>query len=97
MKSTRYKHKGKGYFGLEDWVREQRTDNREALQHLRSRLPHAIIEELTPMQSETMLMHFYEGKSMRQIAQERGVSVSTVSRTIARAKKRLERCLKYIF
>lgn len=83
--------------GMTEWVQEEQGSNRETLERLQKHLPGAVVEELTPMQAEMVILHFYEGKSMRQIAKERGVNVSTVSRTIARAKKRLERCLKYSF
>lgn len=97
MKNTRSDRFDGFYTGLTEWVRAGQGDNGEALERLRKNLPRAVIEELTPMQAEMVIQHFYEGKSMRQIAKERGVNESTVSRTIARAKKRLERCLKYNF
>lgn len=45
--------------------------------------------ELTPRQAEMLKLHISERKSMREIARELDVNVSTVSRTIARAKQRI--------
>ncbi len=53
--------------------------------------------ELTPRQAEMLELYFDEGKTMQQIARELGVFPSTVSRTIARAEKRLQHCLQYAF
>ena len=97
MKNIRYDGYGGFRSGLTEWAYAERSDNSETIERLQKHLPGAVVEELTPMQAEMVIQHFYEGKSMRQIAKERGVNVSTVSRTIARAKKRLERCLKYSF
>ena len=52
-------------------------------------------EELTPRQKQMVRMHYVEQRTMPDIAVELGVAVSTVSRTIARGKRRLRRCLRY--
>ena len=59
------------------------------------RVQQVIRQELTPMQRETLLAHHIHGKSICQIARERGVHRSTVSRTLRRAEDRLRLCLKY--
>ena len=51
--------------------------------------------ELTQAQREILCAVYYEGKTQRQIAQERGVSCSTVCRTLHRAEQRLQRFLRY--
>lgn len=51
--------------------------------------------ELTQAQREILCAVYYEGKTQRQIAQERGVSCSTVCRTLHRAVQRLQRFLRY--
>lgn len=51
--------------------------------------------ELTQAQREILCAVYYEGKTQRQIAQERGVSCSTISRTLHRAEQRLQRFLRY--
>lgn len=55
----------------------------------------AIAEELTPRQRQLAEMYYLRQIPMQYIAGELGISVSTVSRTLARARKRLERCLRY--
>ncbi|MGM9661513.1 MAG: sigma-70 family RNA polymerase sigma factor [Oscillospiraceae bacterium] len=97
MKNIRFDGPGGIYAELEQWSRSQQGDNSETLERLRRNLRLARERELTPRQAEMLRMHFDEGKSMRQIARELGVAASTVSRTIARAEKRLRRCLRYGF
>jgi RNA polymerase sigma factor (sigma-70 family) len=59
------------------------------------RVQKVISEELTPHQREMLTEFYYHKKSMTQIALERGVNKSTVSRTIRRAEARLRKFLKY--
>ena len=42
-------------------------------------LPLAVEEELTPRQRQLLRMHFTQGKRVTDIAQELGISKSTVS------------------
>ena len=51
--------------------------------------------ELTQAQREILCAVYYEGKTQRQIAQESGVSCSTICRTLHRAEQRLQRFLRY--
>lgn len=55
----------------------------------------AINEELTDRQREMVNMYYIQQMTMAQIADELGVSVSTVSRTLQRGRNRLRRCLRY--
>lgn len=59
------------------------------------RVKNVIERELTPMQRETVLAYYFQGLNICQIAQQRGVNKSTVCRTLHRAEKRLQRCLRY--
>lgn len=59
------------------------------------RLRRVIEQELTPRQRDTILAYYFQDKSIAQIAQERGVNKSTVSRTLRRAEEKLRRFLKY--
>lgn len=54
----------------------------------------AIREELTDTQRRYMVA-YYGGMTMQAIADEHGVNRSTVSRSIARGRKRLQKVLKY--
>ena len=40
-------------------------------------------------------MYYAEGKNMREIGESMGINKSTVSRTIKRGERRLQRCLRY--
>ena len=59
------------------------------------RIQRVIEEELTPIQREVLLAYYIADQSIPQIARDRGVHKSTVSRTLHRAEDRLRRFLKY--
>jgi RNA polymerase sigma factor (sigma-70 family) len=59
------------------------------------RVRRVIREELTEQQREVILAYYFQEKKIPQIAEERGVQKSTVSRTLHRAEQRLKRYLKY--
>lgn len=59
------------------------------------RLQAVIDHELTPLQRETMLDYYFQGKNICQIAAERGVNKSSVCRTLQRAEVRIRRCFRY--
>ncbi|MBQ8801867.1 MAG: sigma-70 family RNA polymerase sigma factor [Clostridium sp.] len=57
---------------------------------------HSVIDqELSSRQQEVLRAVYFENKSQAQIARERGVSPSTVHRTLRRAEARLRRFLRY--
>jgi RNA polymerase sigma factor (sigma-70 family) len=56
----------------------------------------AVVEEvLTPAQRDILLDYYYRQKRISDIARDRGVHRSTVSRTLSRARKNLQDYLKY--
>ena len=59
------------------------------------RVQRVILEELTPLQRETLLAYYFQEQTIPQIAAQRGVHKSTVSRTLHRAEEKLRRYLKY--
>ena len=59
------------------------------------RVQRVIREELTPLQRETLIAYYFEERTIPQIAADRGVHRSTVSRTLHRAEDKLRRFLKY--
>ena len=59
------------------------------------RVQRVIQEELTPLQRETLIAYYFQERTITQIAQERGVNKSTVSRTLHRAEEKLRKYLKY--
>ncbi len=59
------------------------------------RVQRVIREELTANQREILLAYYIQNLSIPQIAEERGVNKSTVSRTLHRAEEKLRRYLRY--
>lgn len=59
------------------------------------RIQQVIKEELTPLQRETLVAYYFQEQKIAQIASERGVNKSTVSRTLRRAEEKLWRYLRY--
>ena len=59
------------------------------------RMERVIREELTENQREMLRKYYFEKQTMTQIARERGVSVSTVCRTVHRAEGKIRKFLKY--
>ena len=59
------------------------------------RVQRVIREELTKNQREILLAYYIQDRSIPQIAEDRGVHKSTVSRTLHRAENKLRRYLRY--
>lgn len=59
------------------------------------RIQQVMKEELTPLQRQTLVAYYFQEQKITQIAQERGVNKSTVSRTLHRAEEKLRRYLRY--
>ena len=77
------------------WQRANAEDNGEQMTRLRRNLRRAREEELTERQREMVGLYYDQGMTMPQIAERLGVSRSTVSRTLRRARDRLYRFLRY--
>ena len=59
------------------------------------RVQRVIEEELTPLQWEALIAYYIQGQTIPEIARDRGVQKSTISRTLHRAEEKLRRFLKY--
>lgn len=59
------------------------------------RIRRVIEEELTPIQREVLLAYYIQDLPITEIARDRGVNKSTISRTLRRAEDKLRRYLKY--
>lgn len=59
------------------------------------RLHRVIREELSPLQRYTVIAYYFQEQSICEIARQRQVSKSTVSRTLRRAENKLRRFLQY--
>lgn len=63
--------------------------NRREREEYRRFLYRAIKTQLTHRQTQVMLLYYFEGKNITEIAQELGLNKSTVSRTLRRSLNRL--------
>ena len=71
------------------------SDNREQQARLLRNLRRATEQELTPRQRQIVELYYEEGLPVTRIGDLLGVTPSTVSRTLRRAKDRLRRYLEY--
>ena len=62
---------------------------------LGTRVRRVICEELTVRQRELINMYYMENMTMPEIADKLGITVSSVSRTMARGRLRIRKYLKY--
>lgn len=78
---------------LELWQQSQG----ESSKSIDPRLVQRVIKEcLSEKQQEYLRNYYFDGMSMRQSAEIHGVCISTVSRTISRAERRIRAALKYV-
>ena len=77
------------------WERANAGDNDEQLDRLRRNLRKVRELELTEKQAEAVRLYYDLGLSIPQIAREKGLHKSSVSRTLARARERIKRYLQY--
>ena len=95
MPNTRYR-RGKVYAAdMAVYSRQMSADNSQEISRLKRNLIRALREDVTPRQRQALLLYYAEGLNMRQIGERLGVDKSTVSRTIKRGERRLQRCLRY--
>ena len=59
------------------------------------RVNRVIAEELTPVQREILLEYYIQNRKITEIARDRGVHKSSVSRALKRAEGKLRRYLRY--
>ncbi len=96
MRNTRFNNSSSQWLGdMTVWLRANAGDNGEQMTRLRRNLRRAREEELTERQREMVGLYYDQGMTMPQIAERLGVSRSTVSRTLRRARARLYRFLRY--
>lgn len=87
---------GAGYYGdLDAWKRENCEDNEEQMARLCRNIRRVCASELTEKQAEVIRLYYDAGMSIPQIAREKGVHKSSVSRMLSRGRKTLKRYLQY--
>ena len=66
----------------------QGQTNRREREEYRRFLYRAIKTQLTHRQTQVMLLYYFEGKNITEIAQQLGLNKSTISRTLRRSLNR---------
>lgn len=95
MPNTRYR-KGSLYAAdMAMYSRQMAADNSREVSRLKRNLIRCLREDVTEKQRQMILMYYAEGKNMREIGEQIGIDKSSVSRTIKRGERRLQRCLRY--
>lgn len=98
MRNTHFNTRSSEWIGdMTVWLRENGEDNNLQLERLRRNLRQVRESELTPRQRQLLELHYDQQLSVTEIAHQIGVHPSTVSRTLQRARKRLQQYLRYAF
>ena len=95
MPDTRYRKGGAYAADMAVYARAMASDNSAQMSRVKRNLLRALREDVTPRQREMLLLYYGEQLNMRQIGTRLGVDKSTVSRTIKRGERTLQRCLRY--
>ena len=80
------------YQALRQFIRLAHSSDSESMA---GKVAEAVENELTPRQRELVKLYYIDQMTMYDIASLTGVSVSTVSRTLKRARERLRKFLRY--
>ena len=98
MRTTRFDTRSSEWIGdMTVWMRENAEDNALQLERMKRNLRIAREKELTPRQRCMLELYYDRQMSVTEIAEELCVNVSTVSRTLQRARNRLRRYMQYSF
>ncbi len=73
---------------------EECTEKREKIRKIMARI---IKNDLTARQREIIVLYYYSGKGVTEIAQILKIAPSTVSRTIKAARNKIFKYMKYYF
>ena len=71
--------------------------NGEKLKLVKKALKKVVEEQLSARQKQMIVLYYYKEIDMPEIAEMLGINVSTVSRTLNRARQNLMKYLKYYF
>lgn len=69
--------------------------NSDRMEQLKHNLVRCLNEDITPRQRTMLTMYYVQQLSQKEIARQLNVDRSTVSRTILRGERQLQRCLRY--
>lgn len=74
--------------------RDEALEKREKIKKIMRKI---VQNDLTARQREIIVLYYYKGKGVSEIAEILNLSVSTVSRTIKAARARIYKYMKYYF
>lgn len=76
---------------------QNQDENGPVRKMARRALREVITHNLTSRQKQFIMLYYYQNRTMEEIAAECGVNVSTVSRTLRRARNNIMERIKYYF
>lgn len=82
---------------LRMYEEQNAQDNREKLNRIGRLIQPAMESELNEKQRDIMMKYYFNGMTMQEISDVYGINRSTVSRYLTRARRKLERVLRYTF
>ncbi len=82
---------------LRKYEEENAQDNREKLDQIIRLIKPAMENELNEKQRDMMQKYYFSGMTMQEISDIYGINRSTVSRYLARSRRKLEKVLRYTF
>ena len=73
----------------------EQNSNSDHMDQLKRNLVRCLNEDITPRQRTMLTLYYVQQLNQPEIARLLGVDPSTVSRTILRGERQLQRCLRY--
>lgn len=78
-----------------DISKAKKSTNRLYLNCLKECVKIALEKEITGIEKECLIEYYYKEKMMKEIAEKRGVDISTISRHIKKGKRNIKSKLEY--
>lgn len=82
---------------IEMSTEDNAESNSEKIKKVKKVMLEVVKNDLTPRQKQLVMLYYYSNMTMVEIAEELGIDHSTVSKTLARARKNIMDRLKYYF
>lgn len=95
MPGTRYRQGWEDAAAMAAFMCSISPDNTKQHNKLKHNLIVAITNDITPRQREVIMLYFADHLKQCEIGERLGIDKSTVSRTIARGKRKIRKLLKY--
>ena len=82
---------------IRDVFNEYDTDDSDNIIKIKNILAHIIRNDLSERQRQIVTLYYYKNMNMIEISDMLDINVSTVCRTLSRARKNIAERMKYIF